>query len=92
MSERAIFQIVIINHINDNGVTLKEVIEMKPNEAETFSVRETLEKQIQQLSERSAQLTDIGEILLITREIRNLAILLSGVNKRELFKHGYESD
>lgn len=70
----------------------KEVIEMKPNEAETFSVRETLEKQIQQLSERSAQLTDIGEILLITREIRNLAILLSGVNKRELFKHGYESD
>ena len=70
----------------------KEVIEMKPNEAETFSVRETLEKQIQQLSERSAQLTDIGEILLITREIRNLATLLSGVNKRELFKHGYESD
>lgn len=65
---------------------------MKTNEAETFSVRETLEKQIQQLSERSAQLTDIGEILLITREIRNLAILLSGVNKRELFKHGYESD
>lgn len=65
---------------------------MKPNEAESFSVRETLEKQIQQLSERSAELTDIGEIFMITREIRNLAILLSGVNKRELFKHGYESD
>ena len=61
---------------------------MKPNEAESFSVRETLEKQIQQLSERSAELTDIWEILMITREIRNLAILLSGVNKRELFKHG----
>lgn len=70
----------------------KEVIEMKPNEADTFSVRETLEKQIQQLSERSAQLTDIGEILLITREIRNLAILLSGVNRRELLMHGYERD
>ena len=65
---------------------------MKPNEAETFSVRETLEKQIRQLSERSAQLTDIGEILLITREIRNLAILLSGVSKRELFRLEYESD
>lgn len=39
---------------------------MKPNEAESFSVRETLEKQIQQLSERSAELTDIGEILMIS--------------------------
>ena len=65
---------------------------MEPNKTESFSVRETLEKQIQQLSERSSELTDIGEILMITREIRNLAILLSGVNKRELFKHGYESD
>ena len=92
MSKRVIFQIVINNHICDGDVILKEVIEMKPNEAETFSVRETLEKQIQQLSERSAQLTDIGEILLITREIRNLAILLSGVNRRELLMHGYERD
>lgn len=65
---------------------------MKPNEAESFSVRETLEKQIQQLSERSAELTDIGEILMITREIRNLAILLSGVTRRELFTQGYERD
>lgn len=65
---------------------------MEPNKTESFSVRETLEKQIQQLSERSAELTDIGEILLITREIRNLAILLSGVTRRELFTQGYERD
>ncbi len=65
---------------------------MKPNETGNFSVRETLEKQLQQLSERSAQLTDIGEILLITREIRNLALLLSGVKRRDLLVHGYERD
>lgn len=65
---------------------------MEPNKTESFSVRETLEKQIQQLSERSSELTDIGEILMITREIRNLAILLSGVTRRELFTQGYERD
>lgn len=57
---------------------------------DNFSIRETLGKQMELLAERSTELTDLGELLLVCREIRNLAILLAAVRKQDLLRYSYE--
>lgn len=53
-------------------------------------VREALETQIELLSERSRRTDDLGDLLFISKEIRNLSILLTGVRRLDLLRMGYD--
>lgn len=53
-------------------------------------VHEALETQMELLSERSRRTDDLGDLLFISKEIRNLSILLTGVRRLDLLRMGYD--
>lgn len=52
-------------------------------------VSEALEAQLQLLSKRSATCTDAHALAALSREMQNIAILLTGVRRLDLHRMGY---
>lgn len=53
-------------------------------------VSEALEAQLKLFSKRSKHTDELAELLYISKEIRDLAILLAGVRRLDLARMGYD--
>lgn len=53
------------------------------------TVLETLEEQLQLLSERSKTCEDDTALAALSREMQNIVILMTGVNRYDIQKGGY---